>query len=116
MQTLIRYEDSLPFSHRDISATLDKMVKDNFLKKHDDKRRGTKVFYELTPDAKNSYQMGILDRDPKLKKLYQLLLFFECVTNMKPVLKSELDKALHFINATEDDLDQESNTRTAWIK
>jgi hypothetical protein len=99
------------FSHRDFSSTLLYMIENNFLIKYDDKKRGTKVYYQLTQDGKNSYQMGILRKDEKLKKLYQLLLFFECVTKMNSISKAGLDKALRYVNATEGDLDQESNTR-----
>ena len=72
----IKYVHCPPFSHRDISATLDKMVKDNLLKKDHDKRRGMKVFYELTPDAKNSYQYRYSRQRPKIKKTIPIAVIF----------------------------------------
>lgn len=100
-------------SYRDFSLHLDNLVKENRLqrKENPEKRRGTRVGYCLTDRAKKECQWNILGIDPKkerIRRLYQLLFFFESSKNTIYVTDLEFDEFLSDIKASRQELAVES--------
>jgi hypothetical protein len=80
IQKLASISSNNKISYRDFSLVLQTMVDENKLSKEDSSKRGSKVYYSLTQYAKKEYQYNVLGIDKKkkkLRKLYQLLFFYE---------------------------------------
>jgi hypothetical protein len=115
-------------SHRDFSLHLDNLVKENRLQRNEnpEKKRGTRIDYCLTDKAKKEYQWNILGIDPekeRLRRLYQLLFFFESSKSTIRVTDKQLDEFLSLIEssrqemvAAPDKMFPEGGSSIAWYK
>jgi hypothetical protein len=80
IQKLASITSNNKISYRDFGLVLQTMVDENKLSKEDSSKRGSKVYYSLTENAKKEYQYNVLGIDKKkkkLRKLYELLFFYE---------------------------------------
>ena len=94
-------------SNRDFSMHLEKMSKENTLHKEDPGKRGSKVSYSLTENAKKENRLKILGIDENAEKrriLYQLLFLFELYGSDYEITEQDLDEFLSYIPASRKDM------------
>jgi hypothetical protein len=102
-------------SHRDYCSCLKSMVKEKRLHRHEenvDKKKIATVYYSLTSIAKKESQFGMLGIDSekeKLRRLYQLLFFFQAIKPPNPISIRKLDRGLSNISISRKDLIVESH-------
>jgi hypothetical protein len=91
------------------------MVNEKRLHRHEEnegKKKIATVYYSLTPTAKKESQFGILGIDSekeKLRRLYQLLFFFQAIKPPNPISIRKLDSGLSNISISRKDLIIESH-------
>ena len=96
-------------SHRDFSSHLDSLVKEKRLSRmeYSKKKRGTRIDYCLTDKAKKEHQWNILGIDPekeRLRRLYQLLFFFESSKSTIHFTDKQLDEFLSLIESSRQEM------------
>ena len=94
-------------AHRDFSKILSTMVEENLLAKTDEARRGTRVYYSLTEQAKQKHQLKILGEGEKYEKrreIYHLLLYYDVFKRNNLLTKIQLNKTLKRAEIDFDDI------------
>ena len=85
-------------SHRDFAGCLQAMVNENIVNKVDKTgKRGSKIYYSLSENARNQHQLQILkvDKDYETKRsIYQLLLYFHSFKRGELLTKRQLNKKM----------------------
>ena len=85
-------------SHRDFAGCLQAMVNENIVNKVDKTgKRGSKIYYSLSENARNQHQLQILkfDKDYETKRsIYQLLLYFHNFKRGELLTKRQLNKKM----------------------
>jgi hypothetical protein len=92
------------------------MVNEKRLHRHEEnegkKKKIATVYYSLTSNAKKESQFGILGIDSekeKLRRIYQLLFFFQAIKPPNPISIRKLDRGLSNISISRKDLIIESH-------
>lgn len=97
-------------SHRDFVACLQTMVNENTVNKIDKSgKRGSKIYYSLSENARSQHQLRILkvDKDYETKRsIYQLLLYFHSFKRGELLMQRQLNKKLFEFGLRFEDLQQ----------
>jgi hypothetical protein len=97
-------------SHRDFVACLQAMVNENIVNKVDKTgKRGSKIYYSLTENARRQHQLRILkvDKDYEMKRsIYQLLIYFHSFKRGELLTRRQLNKKLHEFGLRFEDFQQ----------
>jgi hypothetical protein len=97
-------------SHRDFVACLQVMVNENTVNKIDKSgKRGSKIYYSLSENARTQHQLRILkvDKDYETKRsIYQILLYFHSFKRGELLTQRQLNKKLFELGLRFEDLQQ----------
>jgi hypothetical protein len=94
-------------SPRDFTRHLLKMIEEKRLCKEDQKTRGTKVYYSLSANSKNEYQLNLLGIDENAKRrrdLIQLIFLFEIFGTDYQINEEHINEFLSYIPGSRNDL------------
>ncbi len=83
------------------------------IKKDGTEKRGSKVYYILSEQAKKKYQLKLLGigyEFERRKSIYQLLLYYDVFKRSNPLTKMHLDRFLKKIGTSADSIKNLENT------